>query len=451
MSTYGWKSIFGFTFVQTAKSKAFKISSVIIIVLVFGMALLAGLLPAIIGGSSSSDDGDFDIIVDGELSLDRIYIADTTGITTAADYEKVFGTFRLTTVFSGTESDCEALTEQIKSETRSLLVTITETADGYSVYAARPSDGSVSSHTAHSFGSAVQQAFNLERLAKEGLNDEQIAAAKKTISFSESVAGEPTKNDFAFLVQMIVPMLSSIALFILIFSYGQLVAQSIAQEKTSKVMELLLTSVRPLAVIIGKILAMGSLALLQFIMIILSGVLGICISMPLTGMMVANSKDASIITEQLNAEIGKAFANFSPFAIIMIFAIFIIGFIFFALIAGLIGASVSRMEDLNAAMQPLAIIGVLGFYLAYFPSALGSEAGIMSTISYYLPISSPFALPSALLTGAMDIPQALLALLVLCIFTVLLALLVARVYEQIILHNGNRLKLGDIIGIAKNK
>lgn len=449
MSTYGWKSIFGFTFVQTAKSKAFKISSIIIIILVFGMALLAGLLPAIIGGNSSS--GDSDIVIDGEKPLDRIYIADTTGITTAADYEKVFGTFGLTPVFSGDESDSTALIEQIKGETRSLLVTISETEGGYSIYAARPADSSVSSDTANSFGSAVQQVFNLTRLAKEGLNGEQIAAVEKTISFSQSIAGEPTENDFAFFVKMIVPMLSSIALFILIFSYGQLVAQSIAQEKTSKVMELLLTSVRPLAVVIGKILAMGSLALLQFIMIIMSGILGICVSMPLTGMMVANSQDASAMTQQLTEEIGKAFADFSPISIIMIFVIFIIGFIFFALIAGLIGASVSRMEDLNAAMQPLAIIGVLGFYLAYFPSAMGGEAGFMSTLSYYLPISSPFALPSALLTGAMDIPQALLAVAVLCVFTVLMALLVARVYEQIILHNGNRLKLGDIIGIAKNK
>ena len=72
-------------------------------------------------------------------------------------------------------------------------------------------------------------------------------------------------------------------------------------------------------------------------------------------------------------------------------------------------------------------------------------------MSYYLPISSPFAIPSALLTGAIDVPQALIAVLVLCVFVVLMALMVARVYEQIILHNGNRLKLGDIIGLAKNK
>ena len=62
----------------------------------------------------------------------------------------------------------------------------------------------------------------------------------------------------------------------------------------------------------------------------------------------------------------------------------------------LIGATVSRMEDLNAAMQPMSIIGVLGFYLAYFPSTMGGEANTMALVSYYLPISSPFSIPSAL-------------------------------------------------------
>ena len=150
-------------------------------------------------------------------------------------------------------------------------------------------------------------------------------------------------------------------------------------------------------------------------------------------------------------EVGNALGGFSPVVIVLIIVVFIVGFIFFALIAGLIGATVSRMEDLNAAMQPMAIIGVLGFYLAYFPSSMGGEANTMALVSYYLPISSPFSIPSALLTGAIDIPQALLAIMVLCVFVVLMALLVARVYEQIILHTGNRLKLGDILGLVKSK
>lgn len=83
--TYGWKSVFAFTFRQTAKSKAFKVSSVIIIVLVFAIALLAGVLPALIGSRSTSDDED--ITGDGEALVGTVYFADTTGITTAKDYE----------------------------------------------------------------------------------------------------------------------------------------------------------------------------------------------------------------------------------------------------------------------------------------------------------------------------------------------------------------------------
>lgn len=443
--TYGWKSVFAFTFRQTAKSKAFKVSSVIIIVLVFAIALLAGVLPALIGSRSTSDDGD--ITGDGEALVGTVYFADTTGITTGKDYEGFLSGLGVKINDCGKDADIQSLTERVKGENKSLLIVIRENKIGYDIYASRPDDESVSSGTANSFGETFKSVFDSVRLSRAGLTDEQIAAANKTVSIYQSVAGEPTENDFGFVVKMVLPMLSSIVLFM----YGQMVAQSIAQEKTSKVMELLLTSVRPLAIIIGKILAMGSLALIQFMMIIVSGVLGIVVSTPLSSSIIGSSEETGAVTNQLMNEVGNALGGFSPVVILLIIVVFIVGFIFFALIAGLIGATVSRMEDLNAAMQPMSIIGVLGFYLAYFPSTMGGEANTMALVSYYLPISSPFSIPSALLTGAIDIPQALLAVLVLCVFVVLMALLVARVYEQIILHTGNRLKLGDILGLVKSK
>ena len=445
--TYGWKSVFAFTFRQTAKSKAFKVSSVIIIVLVFAIALLAGVLPALIGSRSTSDDGD--ITGDGEALVGTVYFADTTGITTGKDYEGFLSGLGVKINDCGKDADIQSLTERVKGENNSLLIVIRENKIGYDIYASRPDDESVSSGTANSFGETFKSVFDSD--SRAGLTDEQIAAANKTVSVYQSVAGEPTENDFGFVVKMVLPMLSSIVLFMLIFIYGQMVAQSIAQEKTSKVMELLLTSVRPLAIIIGKILAMGSLALIQFMMIIVSGVLGIVVSTPLSSSIIGSSEETGAVTSQLMNEVGNALGGFSPVVILLIIVVFIVGFIFFALIAGLIGATVSRMEDLNAAMQPMSIIGVLGFYLAYFPSTMGGDANTMALVSYYLPISSPFSIPSALLTGAIDIPQALLAVLVLCVFVVLMALLVARVYEQIILHTGNRLKLGDILGLVKSK
>lgn len=448
-NTYGWKNVFAFTFRQTAKSKAFKVSSVIIIVLVFAMALLAGVVPALIGSSSASGDGD--IAIDDEIPVKTIYLSDTTGITAGTDYEKALSALGIKINDCGKDADIASLTEKVKAESKSLLIVIKDNKSGYDIYASRPGDDSVSSGIANSFGETFKNIFDSVRLSGAGLTNEQITAVNKTVSVYQSVAGEPTENDFGYVVKTVLPMLSSLALFMLIFIYGQMVAQSIAQEKTSKVMELLLTSVRPLAVIIGKILAMGSLALIQFIMIIASGALGIAVSSPLSSAIVGSSEETGAITNQLMTEVGNALGGFSPIVIVLIIVVFIVGFVFFALIAGLIGATVSRMEDLNAAMQPMAIIGMLGFYLAYFPSAFGGEAGTMTLISYYLPISSPFSIPSALLTGAIDVPQALLAILVLCVFVVLMALLVARVYEQIILHTGNRLKLGDILGLVKSK
>lgn len=449
MNTFGWKSVFSFTFVQTAKSKAFKVSSVIIITLVFAMALLAGVLPALIGSHATSDDGD--VSVDGKPPVNIVYFSDTTGITSGKDYEGFLSGIGVKVNDCGKDADIPSFTEKVKNESKSLLITIKENKSGYDIYASRPGDDSVSSGTANDFGEIIKSIFDSVRLSRAGLTDEQITAVNKTVSVYQSVAGEPTENDFGYVVKMVLPMLSSLVLFMLIFIYGQMVAQSIAQEKTSKVMELLLTSVRPLAVIIGKILAMGSLALIQFLMIIASGALGIVVSTPLSSSIIGSSEETGAVTSQLMTEVGNALGGFSPIVIVLIIIVFIVGFIFFALIAGLIGATVSRMEDLNAAMQPMAIIGVLGFYLAYLPSSMGGEANTMALISYYLPISSPFSIPSALLTGAIDIPQALLAVLVLCVFAVLMALLVARVYEQVILHTGNRLKISDIIGLAKNK
>ena len=72
-------------------------------------------------------------------------------------------------------------------------------------------------------------------------------------------------------------------------------------------------------------------------------------------------------------------------------------------------------------------------------------------VSYYLPVSSPFALPSALLLGTISPLGGVIAVLILAAFVVLIAIVVSKVYEAIILHNGNRIKLGDIIKLATRK
>ena len=75
----------------------------------------------------------------------------------------------------------------------------------------------------------------------------------------------------------------------------------------------------------------------------------------------------------------------------------------------------------------------------------------MQIFSYYFPVSSPFALPSAILLGTISPLQGIIAVLILAAFVVLIAIVVSKVYEAIILHNGNRIKMGDIFKMAIRK
>ena len=72
-------------------------------------------------------------------------------------------------------------------------------------------------------------------------------------------------------------------------------------------------------------------------------------------------------------------------------------------------------------------------------------------ISRYLPISSPFALPSAVLLNQMSVVEAIISVLSLLASVIIMLMVVAKVYEAIILHNGNRLKLSDMFAMAKSK
>lgn len=465
MSTHGWQKVFKFTFTQQLKSKSFIISSVLICTLIFTMMILLGFLPGITGGNNSSSG------VTGDITVKKIYVVDNSGITEAKDYIDSFKEMNIEVITAADSAEAEGYSELVKNSNACLLLTFEKQENYVSIHAGRPADNSVSSGEANNIAAIAESIFNYKRLEKFGLDQSQISTALAPTSKGTSIIGEKAVNPIVEAIKSIVPMLSSLVLFILIIVYGQLVAQSIALEKTSKVMELLLTSVRPLAVIIGKILAMGSLSLMQFMMFVLSGAAGGVIAMPMLMNFAAGSLTPSIpggaipggaageagtnFINEILGYIGEALSGFNAITIIYIVIVFLIGFIFFALIAGLIGASINRSEDLNNAMQPFALIGVAGFYLAYFPSIFTSleEGGvnIFMTLSYYLPISSPFALPSAMLTGNMNAIEGLVSILILLVSTVLLAMLVARIYEQVIMHTGNKLKISDILGMAKNK
>lgn len=477
MRTKGWQKVFTFTLIQHIKTKSFIVGTIIVAVIIAAICVLTNILPVLIADEENGgvSNGETENLL---ADFDAVYIYDDANIFAADDTAQLGSEMSL----ADTDKSYDELVKELEtSESVRAAARITAMVGednaviGYDVRTYYTS--AAGGDAVDTLNAVLGEMINRRVLLNAGVAPENYASTRVSISTSRIEAGSKELNFIQSALNYFVPIVVSLVLFMLIFSYGGTVAQSIATEKTSRVMELLLTSVRPLAVVIGKVLAMGVVSFGQFAIMGIVGFASFAISAPfgMLGKAMDIAKDPAIQEAIANAaqgaggvqtsemEIAAAIndlrAGFSPLNILLIIVIFLLGFVFFSLIAALVGASISRMEDLQQAMMPYSLTGVLGMYLAYMP-VIGNvdslDTGMATTnpvqiFSYFFPVSSPFALPSAIMLGTLELWQSVVAVAVLAAAVVLVAVIVSKVYEAIILHNGNRIKFGDILKMAVRK
>ncbi|MBQ9385223.1 MAG: ABC transporter permease [Ruminiclostridium sp.] len=447
MKTKGWREVFSFTFVQQVKTMSFIVGTIVMSLITALITFLANFLPTLFLGDRLNDpSGSGSAVV---AAVDRLYISNETGYD--IDFSNIGETLGVSCEML-TADNAEAKEEELKgSAAREMLSRIVNAGGAFSInsrYAANCT--TVKESDCKSLNSVLSQEVKARFLASYGIEGSALIPALSSVNTTIAKAGEKPVNEIQQIINSVVPMISSIILFVFIFAYSQLVGQAVAIEKSSRIVEYLLTSIKPLALIVGKVLAICCVSVMQFIIIILSGGIGFLISMPfgiLSKISTASGETAAAMDGVIN-ELGEAFSSFDGMVFVIMLVTFILGFLLFAGLAGLAGSSVSKMEDLAPAMQPLSIVGVLGFYLAYFPQVTGEENSF-SALARYLPISSPFILPSDYMLGKIGIPEALISIAVLAVTDILLMMFVAKVYEAIILHTGNRLKVGDMLKMSK--
>ncbi|MCL1789331.1 MAG: ABC transporter permease [Oscillospiraceae bacterium] len=487
MRAKGWEKVLKFTYIQTIKSKSFIVSTVIMLV-VFGLMIAAtNFLPGLLANQSSNKSSDqsteYIEITDDEgnvvaqmpaFPIKKVDIYNQSGLELDFSFLSMLKIEVDIQPINNDETKIKNAVTELKDSHDARTIAIIEKTDvGFNVKMSRPENTEIIKNSdCHDLLVMFSNAISDANLVSLGVSSEDVGKAVPYIRTTVNIVEEEAKNEVVEAITMALTMSTSIILFVLILSYGQLTAQAIATEKASRVMELLLTSIKPLAVIIGKVL--GTL-LVAFTAIIVVGTVSSVMFMAFApfgtlgeifGIGSANDPTISNLVAEiggtenptitaLSAELPAAISGFNPLNILLIIIIFIMGFLFYSLIAGLIGASVSKIEDLQTALQPLILISMLGFYLTYFSTFTGfdpdGKGNFLVTISRYLPISSPFALPSAILAGQMNAGEIAVSIGVFALCLVLFALFVAKVYEHIILHNGNRIKIKEMIRLARAK
>lgn len=433
MRTKGFSSVMWFTVVQKLKTKTFIVSTVLTLVAVMLISAATNLIPAFIAVSGKDNPTDIK-----EVKIDKLYFYNESG--TCENFASY-----LNSALPKTQvieiNDCNGVVEELKTTTNlEMLLKLYKKEDGsFMLLAVKPVNAAVDEQDL--ILSYSYSLFLSVRLTDAGVSSDQIEPLLADVSIDTITAGEETKTFGQMLSEMYIPMALGLLLFLLIYMYGYWVATSMISEKSSRVMELLLTSVKPMAVVLGKLLGMGLLAISHFILILVSAGVSYKVSGGLADIIAPGGYSA--------VDLSALTSGISVGSIIAVIFVFILGYILYAEINAVSGATVSSSEDMQMALLPVNMLAVIGFYLAYCVSAFGSPA--YEKLVMLLPISSPFYLPSAIFMGNASIGMILLSIAILLVSIVIVFLFTTKVYSEIVLHNGSRLKLKDLFTIYKNK
>jgi ABC-2 type transport system permease protein len=262
---------------------------------------------------------------------------------------------------------------------------------------------------------STQQQEVRDTLAAQGLSDRQISDALSRPP-PPVRALEPVKSQRG--QAAIVAFVGVLALYGQLFAYGYWVASGVVEEKSSRIIEVLLATIRPAQLLRGKILGIGALGLCQLIGI---AVIGLAVA---------------VATGALTFPAGAALA--AVYVVIW----FLLGFFFYASLFAVAGAVVSRQEDLQATITPLSLVIVASFIVGV--QAVQNPTSTLAAIASMVPFSAPLTMPSRLVLGQASLPAALLSAALTVAGALALIPVATRAYSQAVLQSG-RVKLRDAV------
>lgn len=438
----GWKQVFSFTFSQNIKGKSFKLALFGIAALIFVIMIA---IHIIIGAVDEEEETEpkQDMVV---FDMETVYLVNHSGISNIhfqSLSEKGAVLEGIEIIESGVEP--KKLLETIGAEEKKMIVAIEkygyfpeseeyklwdekselngELTYRFIVYSKTEEDEEETIAVAEEIASFFEE----EKKTALGLSEESKMILDLQTDAEIMEVEELEENLEEVLAKMFVPMIFSLVIYMLVLLYGQSISNIIVVEKSSKLMEMLLTSLEPYAIVFGKILAMFTVAILQFATWILSGVAGY-----FTGSKIAEhifegyEEPLGMLIELLKQEAESAF---SVPAVILGVLILVLGFFMYCVLAGMVAACIKKAEDVSNGSGVFQIIVVIAFLAAYMlPIAEVSDT--ILTIVRLIPITSAFMLPADLIIGNCSLVIGGIGLAIMLVTTIVLVYFTGKIYKK---------------------
>lgn len=427
----GTGKVFSFTFLQFFKNKGNVISLILLMVMVLASVPLMTLIG---GGSTKKADvsGIRTVYYTNETSvpLSVESFADITGAGSyyentsfVSDQNPTISDLDVSVIFS----EAQAASSQNA---------------GYEIRLITAENSAVTEDDLTALEGLMTDVFNNARLSALQITNDQLNVLMSNWNIETEDLSDylNPKDENKWSTQYFLQLAYDIIVMMLSIFSVSYITRAIVEEKSSKLVEVLMVSVKPLALIVGKILAALAYVLVMFTMLIA----GYAISYYVTGLFLDVSATGNLFTQ---LGISADLFHMGAFPILAILFSLLLGFLTFAIISGLSATGCSTTEDMQSAMNGSTFLIMFGYLISIFAGS--ADIPVVNRIVSIIPILSTYTAPVNYMMGNIGIITLILSWILQIAVIVLLALFCARIYENLLMYRGSRVKFSQMLSMAK--
>ena len=292
--------------------------------------------------------------------------------------------------------------------------------------------------------SQLEKILTNENFKIEGIDIEKINSKKIYVNLlQETFQGEKTTKSDG-LVKYIFGLALGLLLYMFIFVYGSMIMMSVIEEKTNRIIEIVVSSVKPFYLMTGKIIGTSLAGLTQFIVwgvlffiftSIISSIFGISSTYEDSQIVLNASQDSAVSSAALG--MISAFINLPLTNIMIAFVLYFLGgYLLYASIFAAIGAAVDNQTDAQQFLMPITIILIVALYVGML-TVPEDPNGIVAQIFSFVPLTSPIVMMMRIPHGVPLIEQ-IISVLILFLSVILIIWIAAKIYRIGILMYGKK-------------
>ncbi len=269
----------------------------------------------------------------------------------------------------------------------------------------------------------LQEVYRVSAMIHNGMTPEQVGEIMSVVIESDTMTlGKDQMQNYFYTYIMI------FALYMVILLYGQMVATNVATEKSSRAMELLVTSAKPTSMMFGKVLASCIAGFSQLVLVFGSALLFY-----------------NINKAQLSNPIIASIFDMPVELFVYLLVFFVLGFLIYAFLYGAIGSTASKLEDINTSVLPITFLFIIAFFVVMFSMIEGNVDSALMKVCSYIPFTSPMAMFTRICMSTVAWYEIFISIAILIGSTVGIGVLSAKIYRVGVLLYGTPPKFSAIM------